>query len=455
MAIFKQHEHDPVTPLRVSSVEFRDGQQSLLATRVRTADMLPVLAKMDQVGYSSMEMWGGATFDACIRYLQEDPWERVRAFKQIMKNTPLRMLLRGQNLVGYVQYPDDVVKLFVEKAAAAGIDIFLVFDGLNDIRNCQTAIKAAIKAGKAAEANILYTTSPVHSIEQYVQLAKDYEALGVQAIHFEDMAGLLTPEAAYEAIKAIKAAISIPLHIHCHCTGGMADLAYWEAIRAGVDVVDLGVSALSLGTAHPPLESFVVALCGTKRDTGLDLALVSEINQYFLGVRQKYREHESQFTGVDISVLRHQVPGGMLSNLESQLKQMDVYDQLEAVLEEVHQVRKDFGYPPLGTPFSQIVGAQATMNVLMGERYKMISNESREYIRGMYGNPPGPIDAKLTEQVLGADGRITCRPADLLPPGLAALRAEAGELARTEEDLLTYAMFPLVGAEYLKKKYAL
>ena len=442
-------------PLRISSVEFRDGQQSLLATRVKTEDMLPILAKMDQTGFCSVEMWGGATFDSCIRYLQEDPWERVRAFKKIMKNTPLRMLLRGQNLVGYVQYPDDVVELFVEKAVAAGIDIFLVFDGLNDIRNCETAIRAAIKAGKAAEANILYTTSPVHSIAQYVQLAKDYEAMGVQAIHFEDMAGLLTPEVAYTAIKAIKEAINIPLHIHCHCTGGMADMAYWEAIRAGVDVIDTGVSALSLGTAHPPTESFVVALAGTARDTRLDLALISEINQYFLGLRNKYREHESQFTGVDISVLRHQVPGGMLSNLESQLKQMDVYDRLDAVLEEVHHVRRDFGYPPLGTPFSQIVGAQATMNVLLGERYKMISNESREYIRGMYGKPPGPIDPKLVEQVLGAEGPITCRPADLLPPGLPALRLEAGALARNDEDLLTYALFPMVGAEYLTKKYSL
>lgn len=455
MSIFKMNEYDAVNPLRVSSIEFRDGQQSLLATRVKTADMLPILAKMDQIGYESMEMWGGATFDACIRYLDEDPWDRVRDFKSVMQHTPLRMLLRGQNLVGYVQYPDDVVELFVEKAADAGIDIFLVFDGLNDIRNCETAVKAALKAGKAAEANILYTTSPVHSIEQYVQLAKAYEAMGVQAIHFEDMAGLLTPEVAYKAIKAIKGAIRIPLHIHCHCTGGMADLAYWEAIRAGVDVVDLGVSALSLGTAHPPLESFVVALNGTIRDTGLNLALISDVNQYFLGLRNKYHQYESMFTGVDISVLQHQVPGGMLSNLESQLKQMEVYDRLDEVLAEVHQVRADFGYPPLGTPFSQMVGAQATMNVLLGERYKMLSNESREYIRGMYGNPPGPINPQLVANVLGETGRITCRPADLLQPGIDSLRTEAGALVRNDEDLLTYAMFPLVGAEYLKKKYNL
>ncbi len=440
-------------PVRISSVEFRDGQQSLLATRIKTTDMLPILSKMDQAGFSSMEMWGGATFDSCIRFLKEDPWDRVRAFKKEVKNTPLRMLLRGQNVVGYNQYPDDIVELFVQKAAEAGIDIFLVFDGLHDLRNCETAIRAALKTGKAVEGNLLYTVSPVHDIDLYVRVAREFEQMGVQAIHFEDMAGQLKPETAYEAIRAIKAAIQIPLHIHCHCTGGMADMAYWEAIRAGVDVIDTDISALSLGTAHPPTESFVVALQDTARETGMDLELLSEINAYFLKLRNKYKEFESQFTGVDISVLRHQIPGGMLSNLESQLKQMDALDRIEEVLEEVHHVRRDFGYPPLGTPFSQIVGAQATMNVLLGERYKMVSREAKDYIKGLYGKAPGYIDSGLVRKVLGDEPRITCRPADLLEPGYEKIKAEAGMLARSDEDVLTYAMFPGVATEFLRTKY--
>lgn len=442
-------------PVRISSVEFRDGQQSLLATRVRTADMLPVLPKMDQAGFDSMEMWGGATFDSCIRFLQEEPWDRVRAFKQVMKNTPLRMLLRGQNLLGYKQYSDDVVELFVEKAAQAGIDIFLVFDGLHDLRNCETAIRAVQKAGKAVEANLLYSISPVHNIDLYVKLAKDFENMGCQAIHFEDMAGQLAPEVAFKAVKAIKEVIRIPLHIHCHCTGGMADLAYWEAIKAGVDVIDTDVSALSLGTAHPPTESFIAALKDTRWDTGMDLNLISEINDHFVTIRSKYQEFQSQFTGVDISVLRHQIPGGMMSNLESQLKQMNASCRITEVLEEVHHVRRDFGYPPLGTPFSQIVGAQATMNVMLGERYKMISREAKDYVKGLYGKTPGEINPELERKVLGEDRKITCRPADLLEPELNKLRAEIGHLARTDEDVLTYAMFPEVGRTFLERKYGI
>ncbi|MBP2666290.1 MAG: oadA [Firmicutes bacterium] len=450
-----KHELKSANPVRISSVEFRDGQQSLLATRLKTADMLPILPKMDLAGFCSMEMWGGATFDSCIRFLQEDPWERVRAFKKEMKNTPLRMLLRGQNVVGYNQYPDDIVELFVQKAAEAGIDIFLVFDGLHDLRNCETAIRAALKTGKAVEGNLLYTVSPVHDIDLYVRVAREFEQMGVQAIHFEDMAGQLKPEVAYEAIRAIKAAINIPLHVHCHCTGGMADMAYWEAIRAGVDVIDTDISALSLGTAHPPTESFVVALQDTARDTGMKLDLLAEINAYFLKLRGQYKEFESKFTGVDISVLRHQVPGGMLSNLESQLKQMNALDRIDEVLEEVHHVRRDFGYPPLGTPFSQIVGAQATMNVLLGERYKIVSREAKDYIKGLYGKPPGDIAPELANKVLGDESRITCRPADLLEPGYEKLKTEIGALARTDEDVLTYAMFPGVAPDFLRNKYGL
>lgn len=449
------YEFTGAKPVRISSVEFRDGQQSLLATRVKTADMLPILDQMDQAGFASMEMWGGATFDSCIRFLQEDPWDRVRAFKKIVRKTPLRMLLRGQNVVGYNQYPDDIVELFVQKAAMAGIDIFLVFDGLHDLRNCETAIRAVKKTGKTVEGNLLYTLSPVHNTELYVQVAKDFETMGCEAIHLEDMAGQMTPDAAYQLVRALKEAIRVPLHIHCHCTGGMADMAYWEAIRAGVDVIDTDISSLSLGTAHPPTESFVVALQDTARDTGMDLELLSDINAYFLKIRNQYKEFESKFTGVDISVLRHQIPGGMMSNLESQLKQMDALDRITEVLEEVHHVRKDFGYPPLGTPFSQIVGAQATINVILGERYKIVSREAKDYIKGLYGRPPGAIDTQLAKQVLGDEQPITGRPADLLEPGYAKLKAEIGELARTDEDVLTYAMFPGIAPDFLRFKYGI
>lgn len=443
----------PAKPVKFSSVEFRDGQQSLFATRMRTEDMLPILEKMDQVGYESMEMWGGATFDSCIRFLGEDPWERLRRFKCHVKNTPLRMLLRGQNILGYQQYPDDIVERFVYAAAGAGVDIFLIFDGLNDVRNTETAIKAVKKCGKRADGNILFTASPVHSIESYVHVAKKYVVLGVEAIHIEDMAGMIDPVTVAKAIRALKAAVPVPVHFHAHCTGGMADIAYWEAVKAGVDVIDVDVSALSLGTSHPPAESLVVALRNTPYDTKLDLGLLAEINSYFLELRKKYKEHQSAFTGVDISVLTHQIPGGMLSNLESQLKQMNMLERIDEVLAEVANVRKDLGYPPLGTPFSQIVGVQSTMNVMFGERYKMMPTETKEYIRGKYGKTPGEIAPPLIEKVLGGEKPMTVRPADLLEPGYEKARLEIGSLARTEEDILTYALFGAVAIDYLRKKY--
>lgn len=442
-------------PIRITSTEFRDAQQSLLATRLKTEDMLPILETMDRVGYHCVEMWGGATFDACIRFLGDDPWERIREFKKRMPHTPLRMLLRGQNVVGYRQYPDDVVERFVEKAAETGIDIFLIFDSLNDLRNCETAISAVRRAGKSPEGNILYTISPVHQLEQYVEVAKRFESLGVLAIHLEDMAGILTPDTSFRLIKALKKTLEIPVHIHCHCTGGMADMAYLKAIEAGVDVIDTAVSALALGTSQPPTESFVVALRESPHDTGFDLNILAEINRYFLGLREKYREFESRYTGVDISVLQHQIPGGMMSNLESQLKEQKALSKLNRVLEEVHRVRKDLGYPPLGTPSSQIVGTQATLNVLLGEQYKIVTKETGEYIRGMYGVPPGDINRDLLKQVLGSGKRIECRPADLLAPELEKLRKEVGDLARTDEDLLTYAMFPQVAESFLEKKYGI
>lgn len=337
----------PERPIRISSVEWRDGQQSLLATRIRTQDMLPILPKMDEVGYECMEMWGGATFDVAIRYLGDDPWERVREFKKLCKKTPLRMLLRGQNLIGYKQYPDDVVEKFVELAAKAGIDKFLVFDGLNDVRNTETAIKAVLKNGKTAEANICYTISPVHTLEKYVQMAKDYAALGVKVIHVEDMAGMMNPKQVSDVIRAIRKEVGLPVHFHAHCIGGMADICYWEAIKAGACTVDCDVSALSLGPAHPPVESIVTCLKGTGFDPHLDMDLLAEINDYFMKLREKYKEFASKRTGVDISVLKHQIPGGMLSNLESQLKGMNAENRINEVFEEVHKVHKDFGYPPL------------------------------------------------------------------------------------------------------------
>lgn len=442
-------------PVRITNVDFRDGQQSLLGTQIRTEDMLPILEKVDAVGYDCIEMWGGATFDVCIRYLQQDPWERVREFKKRMPRTKLRMLLRGQNVVGYRNYPDDIVEKFVELAANAGIDIFLIFDILNDLRNCESGIRAIKKAGKVFEGNIPYTISPVHNLDQFVRCAQQYETMGAAAVHIEDMAGQLTPDVSFELISALKKTIRVPVHLHCHCTGGMADLAYWEAIRAGVDVIDTNISAFSLGTALPPVESFVVALRDTPRATGLDLQLLEEINQYFLTLREKYREYESRFTGVDIGVLRHQIPGGMLSNLERQLKEMDAYDRISEVLEEAHTVRRDFGYPALGTPMSQIVGVQAALNVIMGERYKVLPKESQNYIRGLYGIPQGEINPELVKQVLESEKMVTCRPADLLEPEYEKRKAEIADLARSEEDIITYALFPEVGRDYLKTKYGI
>lgn len=438
-------------PVGITSVELRDGNQSLLATRMKTEDMLPILEKMDNVGFYCAEVCGGATFDSCIRFLNEDPWERIRQIKKRMPRTPLRMFLRGQNLLGYQNYPDDIVEKFVEKSADAGVDIFLVFDILNDLRNLETVIHAVKRAGKRAAGEIAYATGSVYSTDHFVGQAKTLESMGVETLHLEDGSGILTPGKTYGLIKALKETVSIPIHLHCHSTGGMANMAYWEAIRAGVDVIDTDVSAFSMGTAHPPTESFVAALRDNPRDTGLDLALLEEINRHFLGVRAKYREFETKFTGVDVSVLRHEIPGGMLSNLENQLGQMGMADKIGQVLEEVHHVRADMGYPPLGTPMSQIIGAQATMNVMTGERYKMIPKETKDYIRGLYGRPPGVINPELDRLVDGE--RITCRPADLLEPAFAKEKEEIGNLAQNDEDVLTYALFPQVGREFLATKY--
>lgn len=443
------------TPLKLSSCDFRDGQQSLIATRMRTDDMVPILKAMDDFGFSCIEMWGGATFDTCIRFLKEDPWERIRVFKEHVTKTPLRMLLRGQNLLGYTPYPDDIVERFVTVAANSGIDIFLIFDGLNDIRNCRKAAQAAIRAGKLVEGNIQFTSSPVHNTASFVRAAQEYVEIGATAVHLEDMGGMIDPVTAAKTVAAVKAAVSAPVHYHSHCTGGMTEITYWEVAKAGADVVDVDVSAFALGTSHPAAESIIAVMKNTPRDTGLDYAALAEVNLHLREMRKKYKEYESKLIGVDINVVRHQIPGGMRSNLEFQLSQMNAGDRLGEVLEEVVHVRKDLGYPPLGTPFSQMCGAQAAINVVSGERYKMVSKEIKGYLRGEYGIPPGPVNEELRAKILGAGAEIiTCRPADLLEPGYERVKNEIAHLARTEEDVLTYAMFPGIGKEFLAYKYA-
>lgn len=440
-------------PLKFNGVEFRDGQQSLFATRLTTAEMVPLLTRMDNVGYDCLEMWGGATFDVAVRFLKDDPWERVRTFKKYVTKTPLKMVLRAQNLVGYQAYPDDVVEAFVARAAEAGIDIFLIFDALQDLRNCETAFRAVQKAGKIIEGSLQYNLSPFHTIDSFVQNALEQEQMGVKSMHVEDMAGLMTPKVSFELISALKAALKIPVHLHCHCVGGMAEMAYWEAIRAGVDGVDVCVSSMALGPGQPPLESFIAALRGTSRDPQIDLKQFKSINADFQALRTKYAEYATKMVGVDVACLEHQVPGGMLTNLERQLRAMNVYDKLPQVMEEVTRVRADMGYPPLATPSSQICGAQATVNVLTGRRYSMLSKEMCDYCKGMYGNPPGQINPELREKALKGASPDTRRPGARLAPGLEAARQACAGLARTEEDVLTYALFPAAAREYLQHKY--
>lgn len=443
------------TPVKFNSVDFRDGQQSLFATRFTTEEMIPLLEKFDRVGFESMEMWGGATFDVCVRFLKEDPWERLRTFKKYVKNTPIKMVLRAQNLVGYKAYPDDVVERFVAKAAENGVDIFLIFDALDDLRNCETAFRAVKKAGKKIEGSIQYNISPFHTLDKFVENAKQQVAMGASALHIEDMAGLMTPSAAYDLVYALKKECKVPVSLHCHCTGGMAHMAYWEAIRAGVDSLDVCVSALSGGPSLPPVESFIAALSGSTRDPKIDLGQFGPINDYLKELRIKHADTESKLVGVDVGCLQHQVPGGMLSNLETQLKGMKLYERLPEVLAEVTKVRTDMGFPPLATPSSQMCGAQATFNILTGKRYSMMPNEMKDYCRGMYGKAPGPISAELMEAALKGEAPMTNRPADNLAPGMETAKAEAGAYARTEEDVITYALFSTVALDMFKNKYRL
>ena len=438
--------------IEVTDVVLRDAHQSLIATRLRTEDMLPICEKLDQVGYWSLEVWGGATFDACVRFLKEDPWERLRQLRKALPNTRLQMLLRGQNLLGYRHYADDVVEAFVQKAADNGIDVFRVFDALNDMRNIETAMKAVKKAGKHAQGVICYTTSPVHTAALFVQQAKDMQAMGADSIAIKDMAGLLTPYGTYDLVKAIKAAVDLPLVVHSHSTSGLAPLCQMKAIEAGADRIDTAISSFSSGTSHPATESQVAALKGTDYDTGLDLVLLGEIADYFREVRKKYHQFESEFTREDVSVQISQVPGGMMSNLANQLKEQNALDKIRDVFAEIPRVREDLGFPPLVTPTSQIVGTQAVYNVLAGQRYKTITNEVKRYLQGGYGHAPAAVSAELLKKAIGNEEVLEGRPADLLLPELEKLRADIGALALSEEDVLTFAMFPDLGREFLQQR---
>ena len=440
-------------PLLFNSVEFRDGQQSLLAARVRTQDMIPFMKRMDDIGFYSMEMWGGATFDVAVRYLKEDPWERIRTFKRFVKKTPLKMVCRAQNLVGYKAYPDDVVKEFVRLAAKNGIDIFLIFDALQDLRNCKTAFEAALDAGKMVEGSIQFNTSPYYTMKDIVENAKEQARMGAKSMHIEDMAGVMRPSEAYEIVARLKDALDMPVHIHAHSSTGLADMCYWEAIRAGVDGIDTCISTLAMGSGHPPMESFVASLKDTPRDPKIDLSKLEVLHTGFKALREKYKEFETSLAGVDIGCLQHQIPGGMLGTLQNQLKAMKVFDKYPLVLKEVASVRADMGYPPLATPSSQMCGQQATTNVLTGQKYKMISKEMRDYCALMYGNPPGPIASELKDKALIGREQIKGRPADMLEPGMDKARKELGDLARCEEDVVTYALFPPQALEFLKVKY--
>lgn len=445
-------------PIKICDCTLRDGQQSLIATRMRIEDMLPVLDKMDKVGFGALEVWGGATFDSCLRYLKEDPWERLRKFRSAFKNTKLQMLLRGQNILGYRHYADDVVDAFVRKSIENGIDILRIFDALNDARNLETAVKAVKKEnGAHAQLAISYTLSDVHTLEYYVKLAKRYRDLGADSICIKDMAGLLLPQPAYDLVKAIKEEVDLPIEVHSHYTSGVAAMTYMKAIEAGTDIIDTDMSPLSMGTAQPATEVMVAALKGTEYDTGLDENLLKEISDYFKPIREEAIESgllSPKMLAVDIATLLYQVPGGMLSNLVSQLKAANAEDKYDEVLKEIPKVRADLGYPPLVTPSSQIVGTQAVLNVLMGERYKMVPKETKDIVRGMYGRTPVPISEEIRKKIIGDEEPITCRPADNIAPELEKIEAEMRDYKEKEEDVLSYALFPQQALDFFKFRQA-
>jgi len=448
-----------IKPNRVKFTEtvLRDAHQSLVATRMTTDEMLPAAELLDEVGYHSLEAWGGATFDSCLRFLNEDPWVRLRRLRKAIKKTKLQMLLRGQNVLGYKHYPDDVVREFVKRAVGNGIDIIRIFDALNDPRNIETAIDATIKEGAHAQAAVVYTVSPIHNTEKYIQNAKLLEQMGAHSLCIKDMAGIMTPLYAFDLISSLKKVIKIPIQLHAHYTSGLASMTYLKAIEAGVDVVDCAISPMAMGSSQPPTEPMVMALRDSKFDTGYDLDLLTKVAEYFETLREKYvrtglMDHKA--LAVDVNNLIYQVPGGMLSNLVSQLKQQNKLDKYSEVVREIPRVREDLGYPPLVTPTSQIVGTQATLNVILGERYKMVPSEVKAYIRGEYGCPPGRINEAIKQKILGDEVCITHRPADDLPDGMPKFREEIKSYAQQEEDALSYALFPQVAINYFKWREA-
>ena len=449
-------------PLAITDVVLRDAHQSLLATRLRLADMLPIAAKLDQVGYWSLETWGGATFDACIRYLGEDPWERIRALKKAMPKTKQQMLLRGQNLLGYRHYADDVVEKFVERAHSNGVDVFRIFDAMNDIRNLQTAVKAAIKQGAHAQGTLSYTVSPVHNLQTWLDMAARLQEMGVHSICIKDMAGLLKPYECEELVSRLKETIEVPIAMQCHATTGLSTATYQKAIDAGIDILDTSISSMSMTYGHSATETMVAIVEGTARDTGLQLPLLEEIASYFREVRKKYAKFEGSLKGVDARILIAQVPGGMLTNMESQLKEQGALGKMDEVLKEIPRVREDLGFIPLVTPTSQIVGTQSVLNVLSGERYKSITKETAGVLKGEYGATAAPVNKALQLKVLAGEEPITCRPADLIDDELAQLSAELDGLALQDkfvladnaiDDVLTYALFPQVGLKFLQNRH--
>ncbi len=439
----------------ITETVLRDAHQSLIATRMRTEEFVDILPKMDKIGYHSLECWGGATFDACLRFLDEDPWERLRTIRKKCPDTKLQMLFRGQNMLGYRHYSDEVVDYFVKKSIDNGIDILRIFDALNDVRNLETAINAANKYGGHVQAAISYTTGPVFDVDYYCHYAKQLENAGASSICIKDMAGLLTPYGTYDLVKALKETVNIPIQLHTHYTSGLASMVLLKGIEAGVDVIDTAMSPLAMGTSHPATESMVAALKGTEYDTELDLKALSEVRDFFAPLRQKYLDNgllDPKMLGVDANTLLYQVPGGMLSNLNSQLKQAGKEDQLEEVLAEVPRVRKDAGYPPLVTPSSQIVGTQAVFNVIMGERYKMVTKEFKDLVAGKYGATPCKIDPEFQKKIVGDDEIITCRPADLLNDTIEQFKSEISEYYEQEEDVLSYAQFGQVAVKFFEKR---
>ena len=442
-------------PVKITETILRDAHQSLIATRMTTNEILPAVEMLDKVGYHSLEAWGGATFDACLRFLNEDPWERLRKIKDRAKKTPLQMLFRGQNILGYRHYADDVVEYFVQKSIANGIDIIRIFDALNDVRNLQTAINATKKEGGHVQAAISYTISPVHNIDFFVKLAKEYENCGADSICIKDMAGLLIPYEAEKLVTELKKAVKVPIQLHTHYTSGVASMTYLKAIEAGVDVVDCALSPLSMGTSQPATEPLVKSLEGTQFDTGINLDALTEVADYFKPLREEYLSSglmNTKVLGVDINTLKYQVPGGMLSNLVSQLKQQNAEDKFEEVLKEIPRVREDLGWLPLVTPTSQIVGTQAVLNVLMGERYKMVSKETKGIVKGEYGKTPVPISDEFRKKIIGDEEPITTRPADLIKPELEELKEKCKQWTKQEEDVLSYALFDQVATKYFENR---